>query len=291
MGKYLRMASLMTAVLLVGTMAGCQADTPMEVTAKDVLQEPEAVRIMSFNIRCGEYATRKSLVPRLILEYAPDSVGVQECTYQWYKRLTDTLTGYGFVGVGRDTGGVQFDCGEISGIFYRLDKYKVVDSGTFWLSETPEKVSYGWDAGCRRVCTWAVLEHLETGAQYAHVNTHLDHKGLTARTESTKLVGNHVLTFEMPTVLTGDFNYERDTAQYQHLLELGLRDTQTLAENTMEGKTFHAYNGGEQGLPIDFIFVNERVERVLTYRIIRDRYEEQYPSHHYPIYADAIFGQ
>ena len=80
MGKYLRMASLMTAVLLVGTMAGCQADTPMEVTAKDVLQEPEAVRIMSFNIRCGEYASRKSLVPRLILEYAPDSVGVQECT-------------------------------------------------------------------------------------------------------------------------------------------------------------------------------------------------------------------
>lgn len=257
---------------------------------KEVLEEAGTLRIMSFNIRCGEFEPRKDLVPQMIVKYAPDSVGVQECTYQWYQQLTSALPGYGFVGVGRDTGNVCSGCGELSGILYRLDQYELTDSGTFWISETPEKVSFGWDAGCRRVCTWAVLKNKETGACFVHVNTHLDHKGEIARSEGVKLVAKHVLSFDLPVVLTGDFNLDQGTAPYNSLLEAGLRDTKFLTEDHMEGKTFHAYQGGEEGLPIDFVFVNDGIDQVLRTRILRDIYGEQYPSDHYPIYADLYLS-
>lgn len=273
-------------VVLLLLLSGCGKEPMTVEEKKDVLMEEGAVRIMSFNIRCAEYEERQELVPQLILEYAPDSVGVQECTYQWYKQLTGVLTGYGFVGVGRDTGDVHFGCGELSGVLYRLDKYELLDSGTIWVSETPEKVSYGWDAACRRVCTWAVLRNLETGESYVHVNTHLDHQGEVARSKGVELVVEKVRSFDLPVVLTGDFNFDQGADPYWKVLDAGLLDTKFQTEDSMDGKTFHAYQGGEEGLPIDFIFVNDQVGCIIRTRILRDIYGEQYPSDHYPIYAD-----
>ena len=215
---------------------------------------------------------------------------MQECTYRWYRQLTGVLTGYGVVGVGRDTGGVHVGCGELSGVLYRLDRYELVDSGTFWLSETPEKVSYGWDAACRRVCTWAVLKNKETGEAYVHVNTHLDHQGQEAQSKGAELVVEKALSFDLPVVLTGDFNFDQGTEFYNKILAAGLQDTKFQTEDRMEGKTFHAYDGGEDGLPIDFIFVNDRVGQILRTRILRERYGEQYPSDHYPIFADLYLS-
>ena len=247
-------------------------------------------RIMSFNIRCLEYNRREQLVPALIEAYSPDSAGLQECTYQWYENLTENLEDYAFVGVGRDTGDLSKDCGEISAIIYKKTKYNLIDSGTFWLSETPDEVSRGWDGACNRICTWVVLENKETGERYAHVNTHLDHMGKEARINGVELVKQKALSYDIPTVVTGDFNFDKGSDLYNALVTGGLKDTQDIAADTMYGKTYHGYNGGTLGDPIDFICVNDKITDVRTYKIIRDKYNLNYTSDHYPIYSDMVIG-
>ncbi len=248
----------------------------------------DVTRIMSFNIRCNEYEARKNVVPALIEAYAPDSAGLQECTYQWYVRLTEELEDYAFVGVGRDTGTLDKDCGEISAVIYRKDKFNLIDSGTFWLSETPDEVSRGWDGACNRICTWVVLEEKQTGVRYAHVNTHLDHMGKNARTNGVELVKEKALSYDIPTVVTGDFNFDKGTDLYNQLVTGGLRDTQDIAPDTMTGKTYHGYSGGKAGKPIDFICVNEKITDVRVYKILREKYEGTFTSDHYPIYSDMV---
>lgn len=251
--------------------------------------EPGTVRVMSFNIRCGEFEDRGEIVPRLIADYHPDSLGLQECTYDWFSYLRLFLhKDYGFVGVGRDTGDRSVKCGEMSLVLYRKDKYNLVDSGTFWLSETPDEVSLGWDGACNRVCTWVVLENKETGEKYAHVNTHLDHVGPLARQNGVELVKEKALSYDIPTVVTGDFNFSKGSELYNSLVTGGLTDTQDMAEYTMTGKTYHGYNGGSEGEPIDFICVNSQITDVKTYKIIRDMYDGKYTSDHYPIFSDMV---
>ena len=286
---FVKITAIISALLVLLSLASCSVTIPDEIIKKDEITDPDTLRIMSFNIRYGEFEKRRNIVPLLIKEYAPDSLGIQECTYQWYNWLTEILPEYEFIGVGRDTGDTSEDCGEMSAILFKKDKFTLVDSGTFWLSETPDEVSQGWDGACRRICTWVVLENKETGEQLAHVNTHLDHEGPEARVNGSQMVKEFALKFDMPTVLTGDFNFHKDTDLYAGMVDGGLWDTQDKTEDTMNGKTYHAYKGGEDGLPIDFIFVNEKVSEVLKYRIVRDKYNGKHSSDHYPIYSDMKF--
>lgn len=256
-------------------------------TGANAPTDADAIRIMSFNVRCGEF-DREEIVPQLIADYLPDSVGVQECDGTWYLTLKAYLANdYGIVGVGRLSG---IKCiGEASAILYRKDKYKVVDSDTFWLSETPDKVSKGWDANHNRICTWAILENKETGKQYVHLNTHLDHIGELARINGLKLVLEKANSFDMPAVITGDFNFEKGCELYAEFEKAGFSDTQDMAADTMYGKTYHGYSGGEEGNPIDFIMVNNKITDVKTYKIVRDTVDGKYVSDHYPIYSDMVF--
>lgn len=285
--------SIASAILsFVFMILGVFGITSQPVPEKDSLanQDASVTRIMSFNIRCLEYDRRKDLVPGLIEAYSPDSAGLQECTYQWYENLTESLEDYAFVGVGRDTGDLSKNCGEISAVIYKKTKYNLIDSGTFWLSETPDEVSRGWDGACNRICTWVVLEDKETGERYAHVNTHLDHMGKNARINGVELVKEKALSYDIPTVVTGDFNFDKGTDLYNSLVTGGLSDTQDIAPDTMTGKTYHGYNGGTVGTPIDFICVNSLVEEVRTYKIIRDKYNLKHTSDHYPIYSDMVLS-
>ncbi len=286
---FAKITAILSAIAILLTLSSCSYQMPEVITLKDEITDEDTLRIMSFNIRCLEYNKRKNIVPTLIKEYAPDSLGVQECTYQWYQNLKETLPEYEFIGVGRDSGDLESGCGEISAILFNKDKYTLIDSDTFWLSETPEEVSQGWDGACRRICTWVILEDKATGEQFAHVNTHLDHQGPEARTNGSKMVRDFALDFDMPVIVTGDFNFKKDTELYNGVIETGLSDAAVITEDTMEGKTYHDYKGGEDGLPIDFIFVNEQVSEVLKYRIVRDTYNGTYSSDHYPIYIDLKF--
>ena len=246
----------------------------------------ETVRIMSFNVRLGEF-DREEIVPQVVADYLPDSVGFQECEGTWFLTLKAYLPDYEIVGVGRLTGLPLL--GESTAIMYRKDKYKLVDWGTIWLSETPDKVSKGWDAQHNRTCTWAVLENRETGEQYAHVNTHLDHIGAEARTNGLALVLEKAASFDMPVVLTGDFNFPKGSDLYKQLTSSEFTDTATAAQTADSGCTHHAYKGTVEGNPIDFILVNDEISEVKSYSIMREKYNDRYVSDHYPIYADMVF--
>lgn len=248
--------------------------------------EFETVRIMSFNVRDGEF-DREEIVPQVIADYLPDSVGLQECEGTWFLTLKTYLPDYKIIGVGRLTGMPLL--GESTAIMYRQDKYKLVDWGTFWLSETPDKVSLGWDATYYRTCTWAVLENRETGEQYAHVNTHLDNQGAQARLNGLKLVLEKAESFDMPVVLTGDFNFPKGSDLYKQLIAGEFTDTSAVAAKADSGCTAHGYNGTVEGYPIDFILVNEKITDVRSYNIMREKYNDRYVSDHYPIYADMVF--
>lgn len=112
--------------------------------------------------------------------------------------------------------------------------------------------------------------------------------GELARTNGLALVLEKAESFDLPVVVTGDFNFEKSDPLYTQLISGNLKDTQDMAEITMSGKTYHAYNGGEDGEPIDFICVNEKITSVKEYRIVRDMYGDTYLSDHYPIFADII---
>ena len=248
---------------------------------------PETVRIMSFNVRDGEF-DREDIVPQVVADYLPDSVGFQECEGTWYLTLKAYLPEYEIIGVGRLTGVPLL--GESTAIMYRKDKYELVDWGTFWLSETPDRVSVGWDAKHHRTCTWAVLKNKETGECYAHINTHLDHVGNEARVNGLELILEKAAEFDdMPVVVTGDFNFPKGSALYNKLVSGELTDAAEIAQTADSGCTSHGYKGSIDGNPIDFICVNEKITDVKAYSVMREKYNDRYVSDHYPIYADMTF--
>ena len=247
---------------------------------------PETVRIMSFNVRDGEF-DREEIVPQVIADYLPDSVGLQECEGTWYLTLKTYLPDYKIIGVGRLTGIPLI--GESTAIMYRADKYELVDWGTFWLSETPDRVSKGWDANYPRTCTWAVLKNKQTGECYAHINTHLDNGGAQARKHGLDMILEKAASFDMPVVVTGDFNLSKGSELYETLVSGVLTDVSEIAETADSGGTAHGYGGGTGGNPIDFICVNEKVTEVKSYSIMREKYNDRYVSDHYPIYSDMMF--
>lgn len=248
-------------------------------------QDTEVVRIMSFNVRDGEF-DREEIVPQVVADYMPDSVGFQECEGTWYLTLKTYLPDYKIIGVGRWTGIRQL--GESTAIMYRKDKYKLVDWGTFWLSETPHLVSKGWDANYPRTCTWAILQNKETGEKYAHFNTHLDNSGIQAKINGLQLILDKIALLDMPVVLTGDFNFTKGTALYRQLTG-NLRNVSDIALEADSGGTAHNYEGGIDSNPIDFICVNDKITTVKSYKIMREKYNDRYVSDHHPIYSDMVF--
>ncbi len=245
------------------------------------------LRIMSFNIRCSGVGvqtaeSRYPLVSETILKGEPDSVGLQEATPEWMDYLKSALSDkYDFVGIPRE------DEGEYSSIFYLKDKYTVTESGNFWLSETPEKESKGWDAACYRICTWAVLENKETKEKYVHVNTHLDHIGVEARRNGVELMLEKLKEYaDFPAVFTADMNIEEGTENYLQFVNSGfMYDTKHQAENTVDCLTFHNIKPSIFHDVIDYVMINDKFSAD-TYRVVTKGIDGKYVSDHFPIYAD-----
>lgn len=247
------------------------------------------MRIMSFNLLCSgkfrrRWQNRIPLAVRAIRNYEPDSFGVQEAHIGWMNALAASLPDYAWVGVGRDDGAEK---GEFSAVFFRRDMFRLIDSGTFWLSETPEKPGLGWDADCIRVCTWALLENTETGKRFVHFNTHLDHIGPIAQQKGAELVAerSRSLFADVPAVFTGDFNVTPESAPCQAVKAGGFRDARDVAPVTDKGVTFHDFESGRESSVIDYVFVRGDV-KVNSFSVIRDRIDGELPSDHYPVIAD-----
>ena len=256
------------------------------------------MKVMSFNILCGgpeghSWPERKALVADTIRKEMPDSFGVQEAHYNWMQILVNALPEYDYVGVGRDDGDKK---GEFSAVFYKKDAYNLLDSGTFWLSETPDRPGKGWDAACIRVCSWAKLENKENGKVFVHFNTHLDHVGLVAMQKGAELVTKKAAEIcpDAPAFFTGDFNVTPESAPYATVIANGFSDSRLLAPETDNGPTFHADVVADTADKkhhsiIDYCFVKGDIE-VKSYKVIRDLYDGNlHPSDHYPVVAEIEF--
>lgn len=252
------------------------------------------MRIMSFNILCGgrgaqEWEKRIPLVVRTIRNCDPDTFGVQEATPGWMKALCAAFPDYDYVGVGRDDGKKK---GEFSAVFYKKGKYKMLDKGNFWLSETPEKPGKGWDAACVRVCSWAKLKDKATGKEFLHFNTHLDHVGQVAMQKGAELVTKKAreIAPDLTSFFTGDFNVTPDSAPCKAVKDGGFADCRDIAKITDMSETFHAFEtpNKDSWSIIDYVFAKGNV-KVKRFKVIKKHIDGQVPSDHYPVYADIEF--
>lgn len=252
------------------------------------------LKIMSYNIKLdypkegkNSWTNRKSFMVNQIKFYEPDVLGVQEAMPNQMKDLDSLLTDYNFVGVGRDDGK---DEGEYSAIFYKKKDLEVVESSTFWLSQSPDKVSMGWDAVCNRVCTYALFQDKKTNKKFWVFNTHFDHVGKEARTKSAVLILDKIKSLNIenhPVFLTGDFNMEPDHESINYITQT-LKDSKAISEIDFgpEG-TFNGFHFDQTVTRrIDYIFVSEDVE-VNKYAVLSDNWNMQYPSDHLPVLIEA----
>ncbi|MEZ4700128.1 MAG: endonuclease/exonuclease/phosphatase family protein [Rhodothermales bacterium] len=277
--------------LLLGViLAGC-APRPTPSAA------PESVRVMTFNIRYANpgdgvhaWPMRRDRVASIIRFNQADLFGVQEALIGQLQDLDARLPGYARLGVGRDDGK---EAGEFSAIYYRRDRFEPIESGTFWLSTTPEVPgSVGWDAAITRVVTWARYRDAGTGKTFYHFNTHFDHRGEQARTESARLIVERIASIagDTPVVLTGDFNFD-PTAPGYGVLTAALTDTQHASETGHHGPetTFYGFTfTGDTGRRIDYIFTS-RGARTLRHATLSDSWDGAFASDHLPVFAEIAF--
>lgn len=255
----------------------------------------QQISVMTYNIKLdypkeGEnsWATRKPYFINQLKANAPDILGVQEALPNQMKDMDSLLTDYHFVGVGRDEG----NKGEHSAIFYKKDLFEVIETSTFWLSETPEKASLGWDAAYNRICTYALFKNRNTGNRFWVFNTHLDHVGVKAQVEGAKLILNkikHINKQNLPVILMGDFNMEATHESIQHISK-SLRDSKSITNKVMG--PLGTFNNFEFEKPvtrrIDYIFLSEGIT-VNKYSVLSDSYVGHYPSDHLPVMIDIAF--
>ncbi|MBP7636804.1 MAG: endonuclease/exonuclease/phosphatase family protein, partial [Kiritimatiellae bacterium] len=285
-------------------------------------------RMATFNIRLAgasvakpadrppnSWTCRVDRVCALIAKRGFDLIGLQEAQAN---QIDDMLARMGaawaYVGVGREDG---MRGGEHSCIFYKKERFEVLKSGTFWLSETPEVPgSKSWATACPRVCTWADMKDLKTGKTFVCFNTHLDHMSKEARRNGMALILARMARYAQgrPVLLTGDMNAmpekrPADTAVVQAdfnragpkdpqatggpylIATANLRDSFDISRTPHAGpiKTFSGfkYVAHPEGQPIDYIFVSAGIH-VLSHATIDDSENQLYPSDHFPVVADVV---
>lgn len=262
----------------------------MSVNAQDLSVMTYNLRLDLESDKVNAWSNRKEEAIQLILNYAPDVLGVQEPVPGQMRDLRTALVSYGDLGVARDDGK---DKGEYSAIFYKKEVLDVVKTGTFWLSETPERPSKGWDAAYNRICTYALFKTKKGNQHFWAFNIHFDHVGDEARKNSAKLLLEKIKTFNTknyPVVLTGDFNLTDETEPIK-ILSHDLKDSFYHSKKKPYGPkgTFQAFDTTVPASErIDYIFTKGFSVETLT--TIDDRRENLlYPSDHYPVLAELKF--
>jgi endonuclease/exonuclease/phosphatase family metal-dependent hydrolase len=256
--------------------------------------QSENITVMTYNIRCGfcedsssvnNWSNRKYLVAYLIKLHKPDLIGLQEAEMFQVNELIEMLDEYDWYGVSREDGKER---GESTAILYRKKRFEPLIKQTLWLSETPELVSKGWDAALNRTVTIIKFKEKQSGSLFYYANTHFDHIGKKARTESSTLIVNELSKYcnDYPVIFSGDLNYTSNSDGYK-ILSAKLFDAKTISEK--ESGSNITFNGfGKDIQPdnkIDFIFVNDKVE-VLDHNVDTTTFNGLYPSDHYPVIAE-----
>ena len=247
----------------------------------------EPIKLISYNLRTSHgkdgdnvWMKRRHATPEMIRREAPDVFGVQEGLIDQLHYIDTECPQYARVGVGRDDGK---EGGEIMAVFYLRDRYDLLDHGDLWLSETPDRVSRGWDGACNRTMTWVHLREKATGKEFYYFNTHLDHKGVVARREGVKLVVREVQQIagrKAAVVVGGDLNSTIDDRIFDPLKKF-MTPAREKAPVTDRKGTYNGWGQAPNSMVIDHLFV--RNMKCLSYRTLDGDYGVPYISDHYPI--------
>lgn len=255
------------------------------------------ITLMTYNIRMNTEADgvnawplRKDKVTGLLKFHEADLFGVQEALPEQVKDLEAAFPDFEHVGVGRDDG---IDKGEHMCIFFRKSRFEKLADGNFWLNENPDKPGLGWDAACNRTCTWIKLKDKITGKIFYHFNTHLDHRGATARLEGARLIlkkMNELNIQHLPLVFTGDFNSVKSGDPIQTILKV-LSDSREKCLTIPYGPEGTSGGFDVKLMPriIDYIFINDQV-KVLRHGFLTDSWGLYYPSDHLPVLAEVTLN-
>lgn len=285
----IKKAVKLIAILLVVCAAGPAARAQKAATP---------IRVLTFNIRYDEprdgvnaWANRKKKVADVIRFHKADLIGVQEALLSQLRDLEVLLPDIAWCGVGRTDGQ---EAGEYSAILYKKSRFRLIDTGTFWLSEKPDVPgSKGWDAAYPRIVTWAKLRDRVTGKTFVHFNTHFDHVGERARAESSSLILKKAgeIHGKGPFVVTGDFNVVENSGAYKTIIAgtptIKVVDTRYASAKGHFGgnSTFSAFKELEPGRTIDYVFVKEGIA-VLEHGTLSDRWDGLWASDHLPVLAE-----
>lgn len=252
------------------------------------------INIITYNIRMntagdGENAwpLRKEKVTGLLKFHQADIFNVQEALPEQMDDLTNLMSEFDHVGIGRDDGK---RAGEHMAIFFKKSRFEKLDDGMFWLSETPDKPGFGWDAACNRTCTWIKLKDKITKKSFLVLDTHLDHRGMKAREEGVKLILGRIPEINkenLPLIFTGDFNLVKESSPVQAVLKVlnDARDKSLTPPYGPEGTSGGFAVRGKSRI-IDFIFINQKVT-VLRHGVLSDSFNMFYPSDHLPVLAEV----
>ena len=255
----------------------------------------DTTTVISYNIRYdnkwdekNSWTTRKKSIIRIFEKYSPSFIGTQEGLVHQIHYIDSVLTEYDYIGVGREDG---IKKGEFCAIYYESDTYKVIESSTFWLSDTPENVSIGWDAALERICTYGLFENKTNKKRIWVFNTHFDHMGEIARRKSSELILERIddlNNFSGSIILMGDFNSVPNSMPI-NTIQKKLKDAFNISLNKPKGP-IGTYNGFNEDQPIekriDYIYL-KNID-VFNHEHINDRLENNnHISDHLPVMVEV----
>ena len=263
---------------------------------RDVIVTPrisdgEEFTIMSTNVRCysptdffkKSWFYRAELIATDIASVAPDIIGFQEMNAVHYSYLQDVMPGYASFMAYRDKKLMKEACA----IFYRSDRFEEIESGMFWLSETPDVMSKDWGSAHYRICVYVCLKDRNTGKEFVVFNTHLDHKSEESRIKGIEVVLDKIAELgNRPAFLIGDLNAKENTNTIKFTKEK-FDDAQKIAPITENTATYHNWDGETYKKRIDYILVSKGLVTVNEYHVIDNCYNGAYSSDHSSIYVKA----
>lgn len=233
------------------------------------------------------WADRAPIVAALLRFHDFDIFGTQEALKNQLDDISNALPAYSRYGLGRDDGGEK---GEHAAVFFKKAKYRLLNKGDFWLSQTPEKPSLGWDATCcNRICTWVQLKDIKSGKKFYVFNAHFDHQGVQARKESSKLILSKInaLAGNHPVVFMGDLNGDHESEWYRAIAHSDrLKDSYFMVKDPyVNSSSFNGFGTAKNGKEIiDHVFVSSAF-KVEKWGLLTDTYNGKFPSDHFPVYV------
>ena len=257
--------------------------------SSNIYSQPHS--IISYNIRYdnnwdieNSWKIRRNKISQILVQYSPSIIGIQEGLLNQVQYIDSSLIDYDYVGVGRDDGKMK---GEFCAIYFDTTRYVLLKNSTFWLSETPDTISVGWDAALERICTYGLFKDRITKEEFLVFNTHFDHIGVVAREKSSELILkriNKINRQTLPVILMGDFNSIPNSSPVKEI-KTELSDALQISLEKLQGPR-GTFNGFNEDLPIekriDYIFTNDL--KVLSYTHINDRLNNnRHISDHLPV--------